>query len=219
MRRSWLVVLAALVLAGGLFGIGYVVANSGDGSSGTSSGTFDAFNHDRLSVMFGDGSMPRMFRGFEQMMNEVRLGMTPEQRQRMDGDALWKLMQSGAFDRMMDSHSGTLQGMPGMGMGGGHHGDGSHSSALRHDRMAVLFADGSMPRMFQSFEQMMTEIRAGPPTELQQRMDRDAMWKLMQSGDFDQMMGNHASTLRGMPGMGMGGGGGNGHGSGGGMGP
>ena len=203
MSRTWLVVFGGILVGAAVFGIGYAVGD-GTESSAADSGPFDAVRHDRMSVMFGDGSMSRMFRRFETMMSDLREGMSPDQRQRMDRDALWKLMQTGHFDELMGRHSKTLEGMPGMGMGGHGHRARGHGPSMRGDRMAVMFADGSMHQLFDDFEGMMTELRRAMTPEQRQRMDRDAMWKLVRSGDFDELMVGHSTTMAGVPGMYMG---------------
>jgi hypothetical protein len=58
------------------------------------------------------------------MMNELRDQMTPEMRARMDGDAMWELMESGDLEEMMEEHGQGMRGMPGMPGMGGHGGGG-----------------------------------------------------------------------------------------------
>ena len=100
-------------------------------------------------------------------------------------------------------------------------GDDGHSSSDDHgfgnDRMAVMMANGAMPRMMKDFTAMMTELRGSMTPEMRQQMDRDEMWQLMESGELTQMMEQHGASMSDMPGM-HGGSGGHqgpgGHGSG-----
>jgi hypothetical protein len=64
---------------------------------------------------------------FATMMTQLQESMTPEMRQQMDADAMWKLMESGELQQMMDEHGATMSQMPGMqGSGGNHQGPGNH---------------------------------------------------------------------------------------------
>lgn len=97
--------------------------------------------------------------------------------------------------------------------------DDGHSSndnhGLRGDRMAVLMADGSMPAEMSDFTGMMNDLRDQMTPEMRSRMDDDAMWQLMESGELEKMMDEHGQRMSDMPGMnGDGGHGGGGHQSG-----
>lgn len=95
-------------------------------------------------------------------------------------------------------------------------GDDGHGSSdnhgLRDDRMAVLMADGSMPAQMNDFVGMMNDLRDQMTPEMRTRMDDDAMWQLMESGELEEMMDEHSQRMNDMPGMGGDGGhGGSGH--------
>jgi hypothetical protein len=122
MNRSWILVLGAIVLVGAGFGVGYAVADDGH-TAEDQHGLAD----DRMAVMMADGSMPETMKDFATMMTQLQESMTPEMRQQMDADAMWKLMESGELQQMMDEHGATMSQMPGMqGSGGNHQGPGNH---------------------------------------------------------------------------------------------
>ena len=122
MQRSWALVLGGILVLAAGFGAGFLVADDGHGSDDD-----HGLRGDRMAVMMADGSMPEMMGDFVGMMDSMRASMTPEMRQQMDRDAMWKLMASGELAEMMQQHGRSMRGMPGMhaGRGGGHgHGGG-----------------------------------------------------------------------------------------------
>lgn len=121
MTRGWVLAVCAIVLAGAAFGIGYAVGDDGHDSSDD-----HGLLGDRMAAMMADGSMPAQMGDFVGMMNELRDQMTPEMRSRMDDDAMWKLMESGQLEAMMDEHGQRMHGMPGM---RGHQGDGHRGAS------------------------------------------------------------------------------------------
>jgi hypothetical protein len=121
MNRSWILVLGAIVLVSAAFGVGYAVGDDGHGADDR-----HGLGNDRMAVMMADGSMPEMMKDFETMMTQLQESMTPEMRQQMNADAMWKLMESGELQQMMDEHGTTMSQMPGMhGSGGNHQGPGN----------------------------------------------------------------------------------------------
>ena len=118
MKRGWVLVVAAIVLAGAAFGVGYAVGDDGDGASDT------GLASDPMAMMMADGSLQTMMQDFTSMMNRLRRSMTPEMRQQMDRDDMWKLMESGQLQDMMEQLGETMRQMPGMhSRGGGHRDD------------------------------------------------------------------------------------------------
>jgi hypothetical protein len=109
----------------------------------------------------------------------------------------------------MKSGWGLLLGailLAGAGFGVGYAvGDDGHGASEDHglgnDRMAVMMADGSMPRMMEDFTAMMTQLRESMTPEMRQQMDRDEMWQLMESGELQKMMEQHGASMGEMPGM------------------
>ncbi len=83
------------------------------------------------------------------------------------------------------------------------HGSGD-DHGLRHDRMAQMMSDGSMPEMMADFTAMMEQMRASMTPEMREAMDRDAMWELMASGEMAELMAAHMQSMGKMPGMGGG---------------
>jgi len=116
MQRWWTIVLGGILVLAAGFGVGYVVADDGHGSSDD-----HGLGRDRMAVMMADGSMPEMMDNFVAMMDQMRGSMTPEMREQMDQDAMWELMASGELAEMMKQHMTSMRGMPGM---GGHQGSG-----------------------------------------------------------------------------------------------
>jgi len=92
-------------------------------------------------------------------------------------------------------------------------GDDGHGSNDDHgmygDRMAGMMAHGRMPAQMGDFIGMMKDLRDQTTPEMRARMDDDAMWQLMESGELDEMMDEHGQNMHNMPGMG--GHGGDGH--------
>jgi len=104
----------------------------------------------------------------------------------------------------------------GIGYAVGDDGHGSNNDhGLRGDRMAVMMADGSMPAQMGDFIGVMNDLRGQMTPEMRSRMDDDAMWQLMESGELEEMMDEHGQHMHGMPGMGDHGGDGHRGGSGG----
>lgn len=119
MRRGWVLAVCGIVLVVASFGVGYAVGDDGHGSDDD-----HGLRGDRMAMMMADGSMPAQMTSFIGMMNELRDQMTPEMRARMDGDAMWELMESGDLEEMMEEHGQGMRGMPGMPGMGGHGGGG-----------------------------------------------------------------------------------------------
>jgi hypothetical protein len=117
MKRGWVLVVAAVVLAGAAFGVGYAVGDDGDGASDY------GLSNDPMAMMMTDGSFQTMMNDFTTMMSRLRRSMTPEMRQQMDRDDMWRLMDSGELQDMMEQLGETMRQMPGMhGAGDGHRG-------------------------------------------------------------------------------------------------
>lgn len=123
MRRGWLLVLVAIVLAGGGFGIGYAVADDGHGADNS-----HGLQSDQMAEMMADNSMTAQMDEFIEKMKELRSQMTPEMRAQMDQDAMWQLMETGDLMQMMREHGVRMGEMPGMGGGGQHGGSGNHGT-------------------------------------------------------------------------------------------
>lgn len=122
MKRNWMFVVGAIVLVGAGFGVGYAVGDDGHGADDQ-----HGLGSDRMAVMMADGSMPEMMNDFTAMMTQLQESMTPEMRQQMDADAMWKLMASGELQQLMKEHGAAMSQMPGMhGLGGNHQGPGNH---------------------------------------------------------------------------------------------
>ncbi len=122
MKRRWMLILGAVVVAAAVFGVGYAVGDDGHGADDQ-----HGLGSDRMAVMMADGSMPEMMNDFTSMMTQLRESMTPEMRQQMDSDAMWQLMESGKLQKLMDEHGASMSEMPGMHQsGGGHQGPGGH---------------------------------------------------------------------------------------------
>ncbi|MEX2254389.1 MAG: hypothetical protein WEC34_03025 [Acidimicrobiia bacterium] len=119
-----MLVLSAIVVVAIGFGVGYAVGDDGHGADDQ-----HGLANDRMAVMMADGSMPEMMKDFTAMMTQLQGSMTPEMRQQMDADAMWKLMESGELQQMMNEHGATMGQMPGMhSSGGDHQGPGNHGS-------------------------------------------------------------------------------------------
>jgi hypothetical protein len=121
MKRGWALVLGGILLVGAGFGIGYAVGDDGHAASDD-----HGLRNDRMAVLMADGSMPTMMKDFTSMMTQLRESMTPAMRQQMDRDDMWRLMESGELQHMMDQHGASMRQMPGMHGGGGHQGPGNH---------------------------------------------------------------------------------------------
>ena len=91
----------------------------------------------------------------------------------------------------------------GVGYSVGDDGHGSNDDHGMHgDRMAGMMADGRMPTQMGDFIGMMNDLRDQMTPEMRSRMDDDAMWQLMESGELDEMMDEHGQNMHNMPGMG-----------------
>jgi hypothetical protein len=116
MKRSWGTGLAALLVVGTSFGVGYAVGDDGGHASDY------GFDRSEMAHMMIGGSLQRRVNRHMQTLEQMRNQMTPQMRQRLDDDDLWQMMQDGSLQEMMDELGGMMGDMPGMGGGRGDQG-------------------------------------------------------------------------------------------------
>jgi hypothetical protein len=124
MKRSWGIGLAALLVVGASFAVGYAVGDGGAQASDY------GFNRSEMAHMMIGGSLQRRVERHMQTLEQMRNEMTPQMREQLDDDDLWQMMQDGSLEEMMDELGGMMGDVPGMG-GGMRGGGGGHNGGMR----------------------------------------------------------------------------------------
>jgi len=102
--------LAAFVIAiVGIIGVGLATSN------GNSSPSARGLRNDELTQMEHQGTMQAMLRQHQNMMEQMRAGLSPQMLQLMDDDPMWKAMRSGDFTQMMQDQQQQIDRMLGRG--------------------------------------------------------------------------------------------------------
>ena len=81
----------------GIIIAGLATCDNDQGAKSSASGLCS----DKLTQMERSGSTQAMLEQHQSMMEQMRVGLSPQMQQLMDGDLMWKLMRSGDFTQMM----------------------------------------------------------------------------------------------------------------------
>jgi len=103
-RWWWFAVFGITVLLFG-FGIGFAVRGPGPSTQG--------LRKDRLTHLIRSGEMEAMFDGHKQMLEQMRVDVSPQMLRLMDADPMWKLMRTGMFTKMLEDWQKQVDSMLG----------------------------------------------------------------------------------------------------------
>ena len=106
-RGHWKWVVPLVVVIIGLVAVG--VATRGGNSNSRASGLCN----DKFTQMEHSGTMSTMLKEHQNMMEQMRAGLSPQMSQLMDADPMWKSMRSGDFTRMMQDQQQQIDRMLG----------------------------------------------------------------------------------------------------------
>ena len=88
-------------------GIAYAVGDDGHAPT-------HGLERSSMAQMMMSGSLQRDMGDHMRMLEAMREQMTPEMRAVLDDDEMWKMMESGEFEAMMDELGHMMGEMPGM---------------------------------------------------------------------------------------------------------
>lgn len=103
----WKWVVPVVVVFVGLVAVG--LATRGGSSNSRVSGLCN----DRFTEMEHSGTMSTMLKEHQNMMEQMRAGLSPQMLQLMDRDPMWKSMRSGDFTQMMQDQQQQIDRMLG----------------------------------------------------------------------------------------------------------
>jgi hypothetical protein len=108
LRRRWIVVgiVVAMTLTGW---IGWAFANRHSDPS-------PAAGETKINRMVETGRLQGMLNQHEQMMEQMRVNVSPQMQQLMDADPMWQLMRNGDFTQMMEDQQQQIDRMLGRGV-------------------------------------------------------------------------------------------------------
>ena len=104
---KWLAALVIVIV--GIIGVGLATSN------GNSSPSTRGLRNDKLTQMEHQGTMQAMLEQHQNMMEQMRAGLSPQMLQLMDDDPMWKAMRSGDFTQMMQDQQEQVDRMLGRG--------------------------------------------------------------------------------------------------------
>ena len=105
----WKWLLASVVAVIALVGVGFSLGRSG--SEPSTSG----LHNDKLTQMEHSGTMQVMLQQHQNMMEQMRVSLSPQMQGIMDADPMWKSMRSGDFSQMMQDQRQQIDRMLGRG--------------------------------------------------------------------------------------------------------
>ena len=105
----WKWLLAAVVAVVALVGVG--LAAGGSGTAPSTSG----LRNDKLTQMEHSGTMQVMLQQHQNMMEQMRVSLSPQMQGIMDADPMWKTMRSGDFSQIMQDQQQQIDRMLGRG--------------------------------------------------------------------------------------------------------
>lgn len=111
MKRSLGSVVVGVVALVAVAGIGYAIGDDGHAPT-------HGLDRSSMAQMMMRGSLQRTMSDHVEMLEGMRMQMTPEMRAELDADEMWKMMESGDFEKMMDELGHMMAEMPGMGDAG-----------------------------------------------------------------------------------------------------
>ena len=103
-RKTVLVVFLVVALPLAAMGVGVAIFGTDDSSDRTTT----QLDHAVLS-----GDLQQMLDRHEAMMEQMRVGATPEMLSMMDADPMWQEMRTGDFAKLMEQHQAQLDRMLG----------------------------------------------------------------------------------------------------------